>query len=64
MIVGNGYSLLYERDRNRIVIQLPQTEATVMNTLTLPVKRQDRSEEELLVLLQITRLLFEVNNNE
>lgn len=61
MIVSDGYSLSYERMKNRIVILLPQTAETMTNTMTLPVKRQDRSEEELLILLQITRQLFEVN---
>lgn len=59
MIVSDGYSLSYERMKNRIVILLPQTAETMTNTMTLPVKRQDRSEEELLILLQITRHLFE-----
>lgn len=62
MIVSDGYSLTYERNKNRIVINLPQTEKTMMNTLTLPVKRQDRSEGDLIVLLQITRLLFDEVN--
>ncbi len=60
MIVSDGYTLSYERKKNRIVILLPQTAETLMDTMTLPVKRQDRSEEELLILLQITRHLFEV----
>ena len=60
MIVSDGYSLSYERMKNRIVILLPQTAETMTNTMTLPVKRQDRSEEELLILLQITRHIFEV----
>lgn len=59
MIVSDGYSLSYERMKNRIVILLPQTAETMMDTMTLPVKRQDRSEEELLILLLITRQLFE-----
>ena len=62
MIVSDGYSLSYERNKNRIVIQLPQTEETIMNTMTLPAKRQNRSEEELLVLLNIARLLFDEVN--
>lgn len=59
MIISDGYSLVYEQNKNRIVINLPQTQKTIMNTLTLPVKRHDRSEGELMVLLQITRLLFD-----
>lgn len=64
MIVSDGYSLSYERKKNRIVILLPQTAETMMDTMSLPVKRQDRSEEELLILLLITRQLFEVNDLE
>ena len=64
MIVSDGYSLSYERNKNRIIISLPQTEETMMNTTTLPVKRGDRSEEELIVLLNITRLLFDEVNDE
>ena len=64
MIVSDGYSLSYERNKNRIVIQLPQTEETMMNAMTLPVKRQNRSEGELLVLLNIARLLFDEVNDE
>ena len=62
MIVSDGYSLSYERKKNRIVILLPQTAETMMDTMSLPVKREDRSEEELLILLLITRQLFEVND--
>lgn len=62
MIVSDGYSLSYERNKNRIVILLPQTAETMTNTMTLPVKRQDRSEAELSILLLITRQLFEVND--
>jgi hypothetical protein len=64
MIVSDGYSLSYERNKNRIVIYLPQTEETMTNTLTLPVKRQGRSEEALSILLMITKQLFEVKDNE
>lgn len=62
MIVSDGYSLSYERKKNRIVILLPQTAETIMDTMTFPVNRHDRSEEELLILLLITRQLFEVND--
>lgn len=62
MIVSDGYSLSYERNKNRIVIYLPQTYETMTNTMTLPVKRQDRSEEALSILLMITRQLFEAND--
>ena len=62
MIVSDGYTLSYERKKNRIVILLPQTAETMMDTMSLPVNRQDRSEEELLILLLITRQLFEVND--
>lgn len=62
MIVSDGYSLSYERMKNRIVILLPQTAETMMDTMSLPVKREDRGEEELLILLLITRHLFEVND--
>lgn len=62
MIVSDNYTLSYERKKNRIVILLPQTAETMMDTMSLPVKREDRSEEELLILLLITRQLFEVND--
>jgi len=59
-IDSNGYWLSYNKRLNRIVITLPQT----METMTRPVwitadRRVDVKDEELVVLLQIVRLIFE-----
>lgn len=73
MIATNdGYSLIYYKNRNQIVISLPQTLKTLTNTLEPVVDRRvDVEEKELAILLNVTQTIFlngtkmdeEVNGN-
>lgn len=59
MLTSDGYALSYHKSRNQIVISLPQTYATITNTAERPVdRRTDVEEKDLLVLLNIARLIF------
>ena len=59
MLTSNGYSLVYYKNRNQIVIGLPQTWRTLTNT-TSPVidRRTDVKESELMCLLQVVQVIF------
>ena len=59
MLTNNGYFLVYYKNRNQIVIGLPQTWRTLTNT-TSPVidRRTDVKESELMCLLQVVQVLF------
>jgi len=55
----DGYTLEYYRNRNQIVIGLPQTDATPTNTLEMPSKRRvDVYKSELLLLLLLAKDIF------
>ena len=59
MLISNGYSLVYYKNRNQIVIGLPQTGMTLTNTLEPVVDRRiDVTEQELAILLRVTKLIF------
>ena len=59
MLISDGYSLFYDKNRNMIHIGLPQTLETLTNTWQQTVdRRTDVQEMELLVLLNITELIF------
>jgi hypothetical protein len=61
MIVSDGYSLMYDENHNRIVIGLPQTWKTLTNTFDPVVdRRTDVSETDLIVLLNIVQLIFNI----
>lgn len=55
----DGYSIEYIPNQNRIVIYLPQTYATVTNTVS-PVedRKTELSENDLVILLQMVRYMF------
>lgn len=59
MLISNGYSLIYHKNCNQIVIGLPQTWSSLTNTLD-PVadRRIDVTEQELDILLRVTKLIF------
>lgn len=60
MICLDNYSLIYEKKKNRIVICLPQTTESILNTTTPIVNRRfDVKNEELLGILVATKLTFE-----
>ena len=59
MLASNGYSIIYYKNRNQIVISLPQTSKTITNTLEPVVDRRVNVEEkELAILLNVTRTIF------
>ena len=56
----SGYSLLYNKERNRITIFLPQTIGTVETTVEPIVDRKtDVSEECLSLILKLVQYIFE-----
>lgn len=68
MIATNdGYSLIYNRNKNTILINLPQTFVTMRDTVS-PIgnRRTEISEGEEAVILGIVRKIFNVEetNNE
>lgn len=59
MLTSNGYTLVYYKNRNKIVIELPQTSKTLTNTLEPVVDRRvDVEEKELAILLSATQAIF------
>ena len=59
MLTSDGYSLTYYKNKNQIIIGLPQTYETAVNTYEQVVdRRTDVEEMDLLVLLNIAKLIF------
>ena len=59
MRTSDGYCLTYYKNKNQIVICLPQTYETATNTYEQVVdRRTDVMETELLVLIEIVKLMF------
>ena len=59
MLTSDGYCLTYYKNRNQIVICLPQTYETATNTYEKVVdRRTDVEETDLWVLLNIAKLIF------
>lgn len=59
MIVIDGYSLLYEKRKNRVLILLPQTVFTPTNTIDPLVDRKvDVEEEDLAIVLGVAMAIF------
>lgn len=59
MIVSDGYVLIYERAKNRIVIQLPQTLETLTNTVSMVSNRRTylTSSEESIILQTVKAIM-------
>lgn len=56
----DGYSIMYDKNNNKIVIQLPQTWETLSNTVDSPVKRRvDIADSELSSILAVAKYVFE-----
>ncbi len=52
MIISDGYTLEYYKNRNQIIIGLPQTEQTATNTISMVTKRKiDLTDEEKMIIL-------------
>lgn len=63
MIVSDGYSLTYFKDKNRIVICLPQTMETLTNTLDAVTDRKiDINASEQSLILNAVKAVFERRN--
>lgn len=59
----DGYSITPEPQRNRIVINLPQTVATATNTMwPTEDRKSELSDSELALILQMVRSLFKEEN--
>ena len=59
MLMSDGYCLTYYKNKNQIVICLPQTYETATNTYEQVVdRRTDVEETDLCVLLNIAKLIF------
>lgn len=59
MLTSEGYCLTYHKNKNQIVICLPQTAETATNTYEqIADRRTDVVEIDLTVLLEITKLIF------
>lgn len=59
IIVSDGYSIVYYKNRNQIIISLPQTAETLTSTVAPTAKRKvDISNSEALLLLAITKHIF------
>ena len=60
MIESEGYFLNYERQNNRIVIMLPQTLATLTNTVSMATNiRTHLSQSEEMIILQTVKAIME-----
>lgn len=60
MIVGDGYCLIYDKDKNQIVIRLPQTMETLTNTMDAVTDRKiDINESEQSLILNVVKAVFE-----
>ena len=58
MIVSDGYSIEYYKNRNQIVIQLPQTMKTISNTVAMVVNRKvDFTAEDLAIILNMVKAI-------
>lgn len=59
MIVIDGYSLSYEKGKNRVLIHLPQTVFTPTNTIEPVVDRKvDVEEKDLAIILGVAMAIF------
>lgn len=60
MIVSDGYSLNYDKGKNRIVILLPQTMETLTNTIDAVTDRRiDINESEQSLILNVVKAVME-----
>ena len=59
MIVIDGYSLFYDKGKNKISIHLPQTVYTTTNTIEPVVDRKvDVDEKDLAIVLGVAMAIF------
>lgn len=61
----DDYLITYHKEKNQIVITLPQTMETMTNTRTpYCYRRVDVSDEELTLLLNVARMIFNRGEKE
>ena len=59
-ISSDGYGIMYKRNQNRIVINLPPTAQTVTNTVEqIAARKVDLTDEDLTLLLAMARYICE-----
>ena len=57
---GDGYAIMYEKNRNQIIISLPQTMETVTDTVSeVCVRKTDFTEAELATILLAVKTVAE-----
>lgn len=60
MIISDGYSLNYDKGKNKIVICLPQTMRTLSNTVDAIADRKiDINASEQSLILNVVKAVFE-----
>ena len=60
MVISEGYSIMQEVKKNRIVINLPQTWQSVTGTtVSMSGRRKTLTEEEEAALLHIVKAMYE-----
>lgn len=65
MVADGNYMLNYYKDQNRIVILLPQTQETIMNTVTpMSDRNVELSDKRQRIILRTVRLCFEAKEEE
>ena len=64
-ISSEGYGICYERNHNRIIINLPPTSQTVTNTVEQLVHRKvDLTDNDLILLLNIVQYICKGNYHD
>ena len=60
MIVSDGYTIEYYKNRNQIIIGLPQTMQTATNTISMVTNRKvDLTDEDQLIILSMVKYVME-----
>ncbi len=60
LITDDGYSLIYNKGANQIVIYMPQTMQTLNNTTAMVTNRRvDLTQAEKALILNVVRFVFE-----
>lgn len=61
MIISDGYTIEYYKNRNQIIIGLPQTMQTATNTISMVTNRKvDLTDEDQVIILAVVKYVTEV----
>lgn len=64
IVTTDGYSIVYEKNKNKITIMLPPTMETVTDTCSLPLNRKVVfTDAELTSILYTVKMIVEGDNN-